>query len=304
MMTDPSLASPSPLASLALPETPPALSPWSLALRRFMRNRLAIVGLFLLALIVLVAVAGPLFVDRDLANRPQPAQMLQDPSEAHPLGTDEVGRDVLARVIYAAGISVPAALAAMVVTILLGTLLGTTAGYYGGALDQVLMRVTDAMLSIPSIFILLMIAAVVRPSVPVIVVVIGLLNWMDLARLLRGQTMSLRQTEYVDAARALGAGDAHILLRHIIPNLVGLILVAAPLVAGRALLTESALSFLGLGVQPPTPTWGNMLNQAQQHLLNAPGLAVSPGVMIMLTVISINFIGDGLRDAFDPKVSK
>jgi peptide/nickel transport system permease protein len=190
----------------------------------------------------------------------------------------------------------------MTISTLIGTLTGVIAGYHGGIVDQVLMRLTDAMLSVPSIFLLLMIGAVVRPNVPIIILVLGLLNWVDIARVLRGHVLTIRKMNYIEAARGLGASNGMIMSHHIIPNSMGTILVAAPLIVARAILSESALSFLGLGIQPPTPSWGNMLNQAQQHLLNTPGLAVSPGIMIMITVVSVNLIGDGLRDALDPRL--
>lgn len=274
-----------------------------LAWKRFLRNKMAFSGLLLLSLLIMTVAIGPVLIERDLAMRPQPLQMLQHPSGEHILGTDEVGRDVFARLIYAGRISIGVGFFAMVVSTLFGTFMGVVAGYYGGLVDQVLMRITDAMLSIPGIFLLLMIGAVVRPTVTIIILVLGLLNWVDIARILRSHVLSIRRMNYIEAAQALGAADQTIILRHIIPNSLGTILVAAPLIVARAILSESALSFLGLGIQPPTPTWGNMLNQAQQHLLATPGLAVSPGIMIMITVVSVNLIGDGLRDAFDPKLT-
>lgn len=274
-----------------------------LAWKRFLRNRMAFSGVLLLGLLVLAVAIGPTFIERDLAMRPQPLQMLQHPSGEHILGTDEVGRDVFARLIYAGRISIGVGFFAMVVSTILGTFMGVVAGYYGGLVDQVLMRITDAMLSIPGIFLLLMIGAVVRPTVLIIILVLGLLNWVDIARILRSHILTIRQTNYIEAARALGAANGMIIWRHIIPNSLSTILVAAPLIVARAILSESALSFLGLGIQPPTPTWGNMLNQAQQHLLTTPGLAVTPGIMIMITVVSVNLIGDGLRDAFDPRLT-
>ncbi len=271
--------------------------------RAFRRNKLAVLGSVMLVLILAVVIAGPSFVPREAALRPQPVRMLQSPSSEHLLGTDEVGRDVAARLVYAGRVSIPVSLSAMLIALVAASAIGITAGYFGGWFDQVAMRTADALLSIPTIFLLLTIAAVSRPTVPILVVVIGLLAWMDLARILRVQTIALAKREQVEAAKALGAGSFRILWRHVLPNVQGPLLVAAPLVAGRALLTESALSYLGLGIQAPTPTWGNMLNQAQQFALSAPFLAVAPGLAIMLTVIAINFIGDGLRDAFDPRIT-
>ncbi len=271
------------------------------AWRAFLRNRLAIIGSVALILILVAVILGPVLVPRDLALRPAPRNMLQPPSGQHLLGTDEVGRDVAARLLFAGRVSIPVSLSAMVVALLAASIIGIVSGYFGGWIDQLFMRTADALLSIPTIFLLLTIAAVMRPNVTVLVLVIGLLSWMDLARIVRVQTMALSKREQIEGVKALGAKNWRILVRHILPNVQGPLLVAAPLVAGRALLTESALSYLGLGIQAPTPTWGNMLNQAQQFALSTPLLAVAPGLAIMITVIAINFIGDGLRDAFDPR---
>lgn len=273
------------------------------ALRAFLRNRLALVGVVLLTLIVLAVIIAPNYVPTSLAVKPNPRQMLSSPSSQHLLGTDEIGRDVAARLLYAGRVSIPVSLSAMLIALVTASTLGIVSGYFGGWLDQLLMRITDALLAIPAIFLLLTIAAVMRPTVTVLVVVIGLLAWMDLARIVRIETISLSKRDQVEGVKALGAKNFRILFRHILPNIQGPLLVAAPLIAGRALLTESALSYLGLGIQPPTPTWGNMLNQAQQFALSAPLLAVAPGLAIMITVIAINFVGDGLRDAFDPRRS-
>lgn len=291
------------VGAVVAPITAPAKanSPGSRAWRAFFRNRLAVIGSVMLILILAAVIVGPMLVPEDLALRPAPRNMLQAPSAEHIFGTDEVGRDVAARLLYAGRVSIPVSLSAMVVALLAASLIGITSGYFGGWLDQLLMRTADALLSIPTIFLLLTIAAVMRPNVTVLVLVIGLLSWMDLARIVRVQTIALSKREQIEGVRALGAKNWRILLRHILPNVQGPLLVAAPLVAGRALLTESALSYLGLGIQAPTPTWGNMLNQAQQFALSTPLLAVAPGLAIMVTVVAINFIGDGLRDAFDPR---
>lgn len=273
------------------------------SLRAFLRNRLAITGSVVLIALLLVVAIGPMLVPRDAAIRPNPRNMLQPPSSEHVLGTDEIGRDVAARLLYAGRVSIPVSISAMLVALIAASAIGITSGYFGGWLDQIFMRTADALLSIPTIFLLLTIAAVTRPTVPMLVVVIGLLSWMDLARILRVQTISLSKREQIEGAKALGATSLRILWRHVLPNVQGPLLVAAPLVAGRALLTESALSYLGLGIQPPLPTWGNMLNQAQQYALSAPLLAVAPGLAIMIAVIAINFVGDGLRDAFDPRAT-
>ena len=274
-------------------------NPLRLTVRRFMRNRLAVVGLMGIITIVLIVSIGPLIIERDLAMRPQPLQRLQNPSSEHILGTDEVGRDIFARLIFAGRVSLGISFPAMLLSIVLGTTIGVLSGFLGGLVDQILSRIMEAVLSLPSIFVLLIVGAVVRPTILIIICVLGFLNWVDIARILRTQVLSLREWEYVEAARALGASKTRIIRRHILPNIMGTVIVGMPLVIARAMLAESALSFLGLGIQPPTPTWGNMLNQAQQHLLTNPILAVAPGVMIMITVVLVNFVGDGLRDAFD-----
>lgn len=273
-----------------------------LTIRRYMRNIPGMIGLVGLTILTLVVVGGPMIIEPDLALRPQPLQVLQTPSNDHLLGTDEVGRDIFARLIYAGRVSMVISFPAMLISVIIGTLFGISSGFFGGIVDQILMRIMDAILSLPSIFVLLIVGAVVRPSIPIIIAVLGFLNWVDIARILRSQVLSVRNRDFVEAARALGASQSRIILHHILPNVFSLILVAAPLVVARNILAESALSFLGLGIQPPTPTWGNMLNQAQQHLLTHPVLAIAPGLMIMITVVLVNFVGDGLRDAFDPEL--
>lgn len=276
---------------------------WQLAWKRFLRNRLSIVGIIILSILFFIAIIGPLLIDPDLALRPQPTQRLLEPSSEHWLGTDEVGRDIFARLIYAERVSLGIAFFTMVVSIVIGTLTGLISGYFGGVIDQIISRVTDGILSIPSIYILLMISAVLRPNIPMIIVTLGFLNWMDLSRVLRSQVLSLKNMDFIEACRSTGASNVFTIRRHIFPNSLGAILVIAPLIMGRALLAESALSFLGLGIQLPTPSWGNMLNNAQLHLITHPELAVSPGLMIVICVVTINYIGDGLRDAFDPKLN-
>lgn len=275
---------------------------WQLAWKRFLKNRLSILGIIVLGILILIAIIGPLLIEPDLALRPQPLNRLLEPSSEHWLGTDEVGRDIFARIIYAERISLGIAFFTMIVSIILGTLTGLISGYYGGFVDQVISRVTDGILSIPSIYVLLMISAVLRPNIPMIIITLGFLNWMDLSRILRSQVLSLKNMDFIEACRATGASNSFTIRRHIFPNSLGSILVVAPLVMGRALLAESALSFLGLGIQPPIPSWGNMLNNAQLHLITHPVLAVPPGLMIVICVVTVNYIGDGLRDAFDPKL--
>ncbi|HLV44012.1 MAG TPA: ABC transporter permease, partial [Aggregatilineales bacterium] len=240
---------------------------------------------------------------------------LQPPSAEHPFGTDTVGRDILARTIYGGQISLLIGLAAVLIELVVGITVGALAGYYGGFIDSLLMRFTEAWLNIPTLFLLLIMAKFFGGRVPnvnilgrtfsgsviIIVLIIGLTSWMYLARIVRAEFLSLKEQEFVLAARATGTPNRQIILRHILPNTIAPIVVAATLGVANAILLESYISFLGLGVQPPTATWGNMLERAHGHIETAPWLWIFPGLLILLTVLSINFIGDGLRDALDPR---
>jgi len=294
-------------------ETPP-ISLSQLAWRRFRRHGPAIIGVVVLALLVLYALAGSLFFSERDANFNDTSQRLQAPSAVHPFGTDSIGRDVLARTIYGGQISLLIGLTAVVVETLLGILVGALAGYYGGLVDSILMRITEAMLNIPEIFLLIVMAKYFGGKIPeldvfgrtfsgsvvVIVLIIGVTSWMYLARIVRAQFLSLKENEFVLAARATGTRNIDIIFRHILPNSVAPIVVSATLGVANAILAEAYISFLGLGVQPPTATWGNMLDGANSYLETAPWLWFFPGLLILLTVLSINFLGDGLRDALDP----
>ncbi len=275
---------------------------WPMLIRRFLRHRLAVFGLIVLLLLALVALLAPYitpytFDGQDLNIIGQP----QAPSRAHLMGTDQLGRDAFTRVLYGARISLMVGLFSALLATGLGTLIGALAGYYRGLLDALLMRFTDVVLCIPLLPLVIVLSGILRPSVPLLICIVGGLSWMGTARLVRGQFLSLREREFVEASRALGGRDNRIMFRHILPNAVGPIIVSTTLSVGGAIMLESALSFLGLGVQPPTPTWGNLLNYASQWLTGAPWLALFPGLMILITVLSVNFLGDGLRDAFDPR---
>jgi peptide/nickel transport system permease protein len=309
-------STPSKIASLTPDdlETPP-LSLTQLAWRRFQRHKPAIIGLVVMTLLVLYALAGSLFFSEKDANYNDTSLRLLAPSSAHPFGTDSIGRDALARTIYGGQISLLIGLTAVVVETILGILVGALAGYYGGLVDSVLMRITEAMLNIPEIFLLIVMAKYFGGKIPelellgrtfsgsviVIVLIIGLTSWMYLARIVRAQFLSLKENEFVLAARATGTRNIEIIFRHILPNSVAPIVVSATLGVANAILAEAYISFLGLGVQPPTATWGNMLNGANNYLESAPWLWFFPGLLILLTVLSINFLGDGLRDALDPR---
>jgi peptide/nickel transport system permease protein len=268
--------------------------------RQFTRHRVALAGLTILLLLGLACGLAPLLAPYP-PEMPNVELIREPPSLAHPMGTDQLGRDQLSRLMYGGRFSLEVGVLATLIAILVGTAFGALSGYYGGVLDPLLMRFTDFMLSIPRLLLLLLIAAVFGTSIGLIIVLIGLTAWMNVARLVRATVLGLREQEFIAAARLLGAGDLRLIARHILPNAVGPVIVAATLGVAGAILTESTLSYLGFGVQPPTPTWGNMLQNAQSEMYNAPWLAIFPGLLIFATIMSINFIGDGLRDAFDPR---
>jgi peptide/nickel transport system permease protein len=270
-------------------------------LARYPRLRLAkpsvlTIGLVLLALIALAVVVGPwlspyAYDEQSLALLGEP----QAPTLAHWLGTDELGRDVLTRLLFGGRISLAVGLAGAAVATGIGTLFGALSGYFGGWVDQVLMRFTDVMLSVPALPLVLVIAGLIRPDPVLLILLIAALIWTSAARLVRAHVRSIRTADYVAAARTLGAGPARIILRHVLPNAVGAIAVSATIAVGGAVMLESALSFLGFGIQPPMPTWGNLLNQAAPWLVSAPWMSIPPGVMIFLTMIAVNICGEGLR---------
>jgi peptide/nickel transport system permease protein len=294
-------------------ETPP-LSLGQLTWRRFRRHRMAIFGSVSLVLIVLYCFGGMLFVSEADANRTETGARLQAPTREHPFGTDTIGRDILARTIYGGQISLIIGMTAMLVEMVLGISIGSLAGYLGGALDSVLMRVTEAVLIIPQIFLLLVMAKYFAQSIPnlqlmgrtfsgsvvVIVFVIGITSWPYLARIVRAQFLSVKENDFILAARATGTSTRDIIFRHILPNSFAPIIVSATLSIAAAITLEAYISFLGLGVRPPTATWGNMLEGAYNYIDTAWWLWFFPGLLIALTVLAINFLGDGLRDALDP----
>lgn len=263
------------------------------------RNKFAVLGLSVLVFFVAVAILAPVIAPYDQND------MVDDetlpPSRAHLFGTDDLGRDIFSRAVYGARISLTVGIVAVTIAILIGTLLGATAGYFGGLIDGSIMRFVDVMLSFPSIFLILTIQAMLTPNIYNVMVVIGLTSWMGVARLVRGEYLRIRELQYVEAARAIGCSDLRIMFRHILPNAQAPIIVAATLGMAGAILTESALSFLGMGVQPPMPSWGNMLMDAQAYMRDAPWMAVIPGLLILITVLSLYFVGEGLREALDPR---
>jgi peptide/nickel transport system permease protein len=276
-------------------------SPWRLAIRRFFRHRLAAIGLVICLALVLSALLAPVLPLKDPLRIGIMDKFAKPGTKGYWLGADEVGRDMLSRLIYAGRISLLVGFAAMAVTITVGTVVGLIAGFYGGRIDAVLMRLTDALLCFPTVFLLLVLAAFLGSSLPTITFIIGLTAWMELARILRNQTLALRERDFVHAARALGANNRRIIVQHLLPNSLAPILVAATLNVANAVLAESYISYLGYGIQPPDASWGNMLTKAQSYFDKAPWVALFPGIMITLTVTGFNFIGDGLRDALDPR---
>lgn len=284
---------------VSIEKNPPGL--WQLAGRRFLRHKAGVISAVVLLFIISLVVLGPVFfVSRDAAFRPDPLAINQPPSREHWFGTDQVGRNILARIIYGGRISLAIGLLAMVVSITVGSLLGSVSGYFGGIVDAIIMRFTDAMLSIPGIFLIIALAVFLGQTILTITLAIGLLNWMSIARIMRALFLSLKEQDFVLAARCLGVQNVRIMWGHILPNAIAPVVVTATLVVGEAILTETAISYLGLGIQPPTPSWGNMLKNAQDLIWSVPWLAIFPGVMIFITILCINFMGDALRDALDP----
>lgn len=275
---------------------------WAKARKRFFKHRLAVFGLIVLCALFLMAFLAPAIeryspIELDLMAMGQP------PSLQHWLGTDTTGRDVWSRIVHAGRVSLSVGFVAVSISTLIGLLVGGIAGYAGGRTDLLLMRVTDMVMAFPSLVMIITIAAVLGPSIYNTMLIIGVLSWPGTARLVRGQFLSFREQQFVLAARATGVPPYQIVLRHLLPNVVGTVTVAATFGMANAILQEASLSFLGLGVQAPTPSWGNMLQDAQSHgiLEGMPWLWIAPGLMIALAVLSINFVGDGLRDALDPR---
>ncbi|MBI1775931.1 MAG: ABC transporter permease [Proteobacteria bacterium] len=279
--------------------------PLRAGLGRLLAHRPAVAALALLAAMALITTLAPQLLPYEYDE--QDFQLIGQPggmTAAHWLGTDQLGRDALTRLVHGGRISLSVGLASALIATLLGTLVGAVSGFYRGLADTALMRATDVMLSIPLLPLVLLISGLLRPNVPLLIGLIGALTWMSTARLVRGQFLALREREFVEAARALGARGSRLILRHILPNAVGPITVSATLAVGRSIMLESAMSFFGFGVQQPTPTWGNLLNTASPWLGLAPWLAVAPGLCIFATVLAVNFLGDGLRDAVEPRSRK
>ncbi|HEU5297933.1 MAG TPA: ABC transporter permease [bacterium] len=275
---------------------------WQVAWRRFRKHRLALVGGTLALGLTLMALLAP-WIAPYAADRMALGARWAPPGAAHWLGTDELGRDVLTRMMYAGRVSLLVGYIVAVNVAVIGMLVGAVSGFYGGVVDGALMRLVDVLLSVPTLPLYLILSAIIPGGgVSRIILIFTAFGWTGVARLVRAQVLALRRLEFVDAARAVGVSEARIIIRHLLPNAMAPVIVAATLAVGGAILGESALSFLGLGITPPTPSWGNMLQRAQEYIWNAPHLAVFPGLFIFVTVLSFNFLGDGLRDALDPRL--
>ncbi len=269
----------------------------------FYKNKLALAGLAIVVLLFVISLAAPLISPCD-PGAIDLQNVLEPPSVEHWFGTDQLGRDVLSRMIWGARISLKVGFVATGLAILIGMILGAVAGYYGGWIDAVIMRFVDVMLCFPTFFLILAVIAFLEPSIWNIMIVIGLTGWMGVTRLVRADFISLRERDFVRAARAIGANDARIIFLHILPNALASILVAATLGIAGAILTESALSFLGIGVQPPTPSWGNILTAGKDNIDIAWWLSLYPGLAILVTVVGYNLLGEGIRDASDPRLKR
>ena len=300
-------------------ETKGALTPAQLIWRRFRKHRMALLGGIGVVLLLVFIIGGSIIFPEHLANNTDLYNRLTGPSSQHWFGTDSVGRDVFYRIIYGGQISLFIGLLAVLMEVSLGTVIGGLAGYYGGWVDNVLMRFTEAMLAIPSLFLLIVLAKFIGKqvgqvvvfgrtfsgSIGIVIIVIGVTSWMYLARIVRANVLSLKELDYVSASKALGASDSRIFFSHLVPNTLGPIIVSATLGLAGAILTEAYVSFLGLGVQQPTSTWGNMMQQAQSFLIRgAWWMWVFPSLFIIFIILCINLLGDGLRDAFDPRSSR
>jgi peptide/nickel transport system permease protein len=282
---------------------------WQIVFRRLRKHKLAMISLVLLIIIISICLIGPFFVkyhynymESTDPNNPYLGEY-KPPSKYHPFGTDELGRDVLSRILIGGRISLFVGFAAMFSAIVIGVLIGALAGYYGGILDTLLMRFTDIMFSIPVLPLLVVLASVIPGGgIWKIILVITIFGWMTDARLVRGVYLSLKEQEFAEAARAIGATNSRIIWRHLLPNSMAPIIVSSTLAVGGNIIYEASLSYLGFGIMPPTPSWGNMLQNAQSAMFNAPWLIWFPGLAIFFTVLAFNFLGDGLRDALDPRL--
>ncbi len=271
--------------------------------KRLLHNFAFTFGLILTVLLVIVAIAAPLFAPYD-PDVQETSRRLEAPSRSHPLGLDDLGRDVLSRIVFGARVSLRVGFSVVIIASLIGVTLGAISGYFGGWTDTLIMRLTDILLAFPGILLAIALVAVLGPSLNNVILALATIGWVGYARLVRGQVLKVREMEYVTAAKALGAKSPRVIIRHVLPNVINPVIVMATLGLAGAILSEAALSFLGLGVQPPTPSWGAMLTAGRRYLGLANHLAIFPGAAIMAAVMGLNFLGDGLIDALDPKYRK
>lgn len=282
----------------------PPISPWADVRRQLLRDRLAVLGIIILFLLILTAVFAPLIAPFDPYEMNLGENLKPPGVDGHLLGTDELGRDILSRLIYGSRISLTVGLIVVGIAGTIGVTLGAISGYYGGVVDNVIMRVVDIVLAFPFLVLAIAVVSIVGANLTNMMIVLGCVSWIGYTRLVRGQVLALREQQFVTAARAIGAGDLDIIFNHILPNTLGVIIVQATFGVAVAILAASGLSFLGMGAQPPTAEWGAMLSDAKKHMRHHPTMAIAPGVAIMITVLAINFVGDALRDALDPRLRK
>lgn len=268
---------------------------------RFRQNTLSVIALFVITALFLTATFAPVLAPHN-PNKINVNNVLSKPSWQHPFGTDELGRDVLSRMIWGARASLKVGFLAVAIAMAIGVCVGSIAGFYGGKVDAFLMRLVDIMLAFPTFFLILAVIAILEPSISTIMIVIGITGWMDVARLVRAEFLSLKERDFVASAKALGASDLRLIFRHLLPNALSPVFVSATFAVAGAILVESGLSFLGLGVQPPEPSWGNILTSGKDNITVAWWMSVFPGFAILITVLSYNLVGEGLRDALDPKL--
>ena len=283
----------------------PAQSYWSESWERLRANRVGMFCGVVILVLALIAIAAPLiahylthtgYSDQDLAG------LFKPPGRTHWLGTDELGRDTLTRLVYGARVSLTVGFLTVGLSLIVGASVGLASGFYGGAVDNLLMRLVDTLLSIPSIFLFILISVLLRPTAVTLSFIIALVAWGNVSRLIRAEVLSMRAREFMIATRSVGAGDLRLMLRHLLPNTLPVMIVAASLAVGQIILVEAALSYLGLGIQPPTPSWGNMLSNAQEYFYHSPWLVAFPGICIFVTVLCTNLFGNAVRDSFDPRL--
>ena len=302
-MSEASLARPdSPTGRSAGPEAAPRLTEWAIVRRNFTKNWGAVAGLVVIGLLILLAIFADLVAPYDPIA--QSRAFLEPPSAAHLFGTDQLGRDLLSRVIHGARVSLAVGIGAVLIALAIGAALGLAGGYFGGRVDMVVVMVIDAFMALPGLLLAMSIAALLGSALPVVMFAVGIGEFTLFARLVRSAVYAERERDYVVASRSLGAGSFFILIQHIIPNIMPSLIVLVTLSIGNAILSAAGLGFLGLGAQPPTPEWGNLVNIGQEFMLEAPWLVWFPGLAIVVTVLGANLLGDGLRDALDPKLRK